>query len=239
MAPFQVWTVSFPDGTVRIACVVVFWNTPNVWGHLTNQQDVKLIKFIHIYIYTPLKHSSLQQSKIIFINQAPYTPHKNWPSIIMYHPCRIHPKSYSTKKTLTATNQLGMLTVKRVGVFQDHQPTTILRHQPTTNIGTFLSFFPTKRATAGVSSLWFQDLEDRPIFRDFDRSASRMSRFSTKSRTLTTGSTTRDGAIGSTAVPVEVTDMGGPGKSASLWPCWDGENVARTQGLGCWWPPTI
>ena len=47
-----------------------------------------------------------------------------------------------------------------------------------------------------------QDLDDRPIFRDFDRSASRMSRFSTKSRTLTTWST-RENAAGSTAVAAE------------------------------------
>lgn len=75
-------------------------------------------------------------------------------------------------------------------------------HQPTKNIGIFY-FFPKKTRVSVWCLVNFQDLDDRPIFRDFDRSASRMSRFSTKSRTLTTWST-RENAVGSTAVAAEV-----------------------------------
>lgn len=106
-----------------------------------------------------------------------------------------------------------MLSVKRADVFQDHQPTT---NQPKTSV--FFGFFFSKKTRFGLVFGFFQDLDDRPIFRDFDRSASRMSRFSTKSRTLTTWST-RENAAGSTAVAAEVgifSERGGPDRPKEI-----------------------
>jgi len=94
-----------------------------------------LIKFIH----TPLKHPSLRQSNIIFINQAPYTPPKK---LTIHHlpPIQDPSQVISTQENLA--NQLAMLSVKRADVFQDHQPTTNQpKYQKRRN---FLFFFQKK-----------------------------------------------------------------------------------------------
>ena len=164
------------------------------------------------------------QSVIFKVDQVhPYTTKAPTASAVKHHlhrPSSSHPPKkltihhvppiqdpsqvISTQENLA--NQLAMLSVKRAVVFQDHHPTT---NQPKTS-GFFWVFFQKKKRVSVWCLVNLQDLDDRPIFRDFDRSASRMSRFSTKSRTLTTWST-RENAAGSTAVAAEVGIFSGEG----------------------------